>query len=107
MRLTDLEPRWLTHNLFIFRCPHCRKKWLTCKNAFVSFRDQHNLFKKDFGDSWLAQVVGCNDTMIWTFSSQDFATITVTPSLDASGSGHWHGNIINGEISGGRLADAR
>jgi hypothetical protein len=34
----------------------------------------------------------------WTFSGKDFATITITPSIDASASGHWHGCITNGEI---------
>ncbi len=27
-----------------------------------------------------------------------FETMTITPSIDASASGHWHGFITNGEI---------
>jgi hypothetical protein len=42
--------------------------------------------------------VPCRDDMAWVISSQDFATMSVTPSLDASASGHWHGFITNGEI---------
>jgi len=36
--------------------------------------------------------------MAWNFVSRsDFGAISVTPSLDASASGHWHGMITNGE----------
>ena len=28
----------------------------------------------------------------------NFATMTITPSIDASASGNWHGFIVNGEI---------
>jgi hypothetical protein len=31
----------------------------------------------------------------------DFASLTVTPSLDGSAGGLWHGFITNGEIVGG------
>ena len=38
---------------------------------------------------------------IWTLiGSDDFSTMTLTPSLDA-GPRHWHGFITNGEIVGG------
>ncbi len=37
----------------------------------------------------------------WTAASNDFDVMTVAPSIDASASGHWHGNITNGQIQGG------
>lgn len=37
---------------------------------------------------------------IWDLLGQDdFETLTLTPSIDASASGHWHGFITNGEAS--------
>jgi hypothetical protein len=43
-------------------------------------------------------IVPCKPNMVWNFvSKQDFGSISVTPSLDASSSGHWHGMITNGE----------
>jgi hypothetical protein len=98
VKLLDLEPRWIHPNVFIFKCPHCQKDLLTCKNAVMPFQQQHDLFRATFGDDWPALIVGCNDEMAWTFSGNDFETLTVTPSLDASASGHWHGFITNGEI---------
>lgn len=104
MRLSELEPRWLTPNLFIFDCPHCvgiitdKKARLTCKNVVMPFNEQYYLFEKLYGEGWNHLIVGCKDDMAWGFSTTDFETITVTPSLDASASGHWHGNIQNGNI---------
>ncbi len=34
----------------------------------------------------------------WMFQGNDFSTLTVHPSIDASASGNWHGFIVNGEI---------
>jgi len=111
MRLVDLEPRWLTSNVFIFRCPHCvarggdgkyDQNWLSCKNGAMSTRDQILLFEqhKDLIDGKGAFiVVPCKADHSWSISGVDFASMSVTPSLDASASGHWHGFITNGEIT--------
>ena len=98
MRLTELEPRWIHPNLFIFKCPHCQKDLLTCKNVVMSSRDQHDLFEKTFGEDWNMLIVPCKESMAWTFSGDNFETLSVTPSIDASASGHWHGTITNGEM---------
>lgn len=97
MRLTDLSPRWLNANVFVFKCPHCQKALLSCKNVILSSRELYDLFEATIGDYWNLMVVPCREGFAWTFSGTDFATLTVTPSIDASGSGHWHGNITNGE----------
>jgi hypothetical protein len=34
----------------------------------------------------------------WQRTGETFETLSVTPSVDASNSGHWHGYITNGEI---------
>lgn len=43
-------------------------------------------------------VVDCRADYAWNMIGEDFATMSVTPSIDASASGHWHGFITNGEI---------
>ena len=49
----------------------------------------------DLGLDW----VPAKATFGWALSNLDnFDTMTVTPSIDASGSGNWHGFITNGEI---------
>ncbi len=109
MRLIDLQPRWIYKNkIFTFLCPHCRVTWLTCKRVPMSHNQQWDIFaaafNADTGDK--AWPVGCVEETAWKFSSFDFATITVTPSLDASKSGHWHGHIQNGQIVGGEQCPA-
>ena len=106
MRLTELEPRWIHRNLVVFLCPHCRKDFLACKNIEMSEREQWAIFEKEFGPDWNTMVVPCKPDFSWDISGtiprdRDAAFIqdlTVTPSIDASASGHWHGFITNGEI---------
>ena len=104
MRIVDLEPRWLSETVFVFRCPCClgteRALWLSCKSASMEGGAQRDLFR----DAGLepsgkgAVVVGTVDDCAWSVSSKDFATMSVTPSIDASRAGHWHGFITAGEI---------
>lgn len=104
MKLVDLEPRWLSPDLFIFRCPHCKAAgnpdgkgvWLSCKRVPLKTSEQCDLFDAAVGD---AVVVPCRQESSWAVSGQDFATMSVTPSLDASASGHWHGHITKGKIA--------
>lgn len=125
MRLLDLNPRWLDlndqHIGFMFRCPHCfptRDQWLTC--FFINTGDiptivsndedingergERLLFEQAFREMGYAdprkecwEVVSCNIGCAWQRTSDDFATMSVTPSLDASAAGHWHGFITNGQ----------
>lgn len=100
MRLTELEPQWLSENLFVFRCPHCREIWISCKNIAMIYSKQTELFRKadlDPHGPYYA-VVPMREETAWNISSKDFQTMSVTPSIDASASGHWHGHITNGEI---------
>jgi hypothetical protein len=109
MKLIDLEPRWIHPNLFVFRCPHCRTMFLACKNIEMKHKEQRELFEKEFGDDWNHLVIWDEWDKCWSISGTvprdpkaAFVTdLTVTPSIDASKSGHWHGNITNGEIVGG------
>lgn len=101
MKLTELEPQWVHPEMFAFRCPHCRLTILTCKSRAMGNKEQRELLDAHFGEDRSHDVVGCKDEMGWTMSGTDFSTITVTPSIDAGASGHWHGHITNGEIVGG------
>lgn len=38
------------------------------------------------------------DTKLWQRTGDTFETLSLTPSIDASAHGHWHGFITNGEI---------
>jgi hypothetical protein len=99
MRLTDLQPRWLSEDVFSFKCPCCQDVTLLCKKKPLSFRDQVHLVNAMPEDDWDWPIdfIPMKDSACWTMTG-DFASMTVTPSIDASSSGHWHGSIRNGEI---------
>lgn len=107
MKLTELEPRWIHPNLFVFRCPHCRSVFLACKNVHMKMGEQFDLYEKEFGTPWSDMVVPADSDFSWAISgsipadpkSAFAGDLTVTPSIDASASGHWHGHITNGEIT--------
>jgi len=106
MKLTELSPRWIHPNLFVFYCPHCRKILLTCKNRAMSEQEQHDIYEKEFGEDWNTLVNPSRPETAWTITGTMPADpqaafmmdCTVTPSIDASPSGHWHGRIFNGDI---------
>lgn len=108
MKLVDLEPRWLTPDVFSFKCPHCRLVTLLCKKIPLSFKAQVRLVNPAPEDEydWPVDFVPMNADYAWKFSGHDFATLTVTPSIDASAAGHWHGHIAGGEIVGGEQRKA-
>jgi hypothetical protein len=103
MKLTDLDPKWLCvngHRIgFTFVSP-TNPKWRQSCFAVsgISIDEQLDLF----GDY---NTQGCNSECAWTIeggiNNADFDSITVTPSLDGSAGGLWHGLITNGEIVGG------
>jgi hypothetical protein len=99
VRLIDLEPRetidadivvggQLVHDGnrhgmgLSFLCPHCRQVRL-------------GVFYKNPIDGR----VPSDDGLLWTRSGDTFDTLTLSPSIDASKHGHWHGVITNGEVT--------
>jgi len=97
MKLIDLEPRWLTPDVFIFRSPSGAGDWLTCKRAPLPH--QHRFFYEKCPELKGQAIVGTVADFCWNFEAGgSFDTLTVTPSIDASASGNWHGLITNGEI---------
>ena len=105
MKLIDLQPRWLTPDVFIFRNPTGGNDWLTCKRVIMSMKDQHELIYGVHMDprtktEWVGKcVITTTPECAWAFAGSDFETLTVIPSIDASSSGNWHGFIMNGNIT--------
>lgn len=97
MRLTELEPHWVGlapgHAIGVtFLCPHCRNVRLGV------------LFDVPIGGEILDNFIGLRlaashiDDKHWHREGETFETLTLTPSVDTSQHGHWHGFITNGEI---------
>ena len=96
MKLTDLEPRWWAFEEngprvgLTFDCPCCRNIRL----AICFHHRGHEVIEDKY--------ILCHPAHpdhIWNLeNAEDFATLTVTPSIDASKVGHWHGFVTNGEI---------
>ena len=114
MRLIDLEPRWVglngsmwnlpgtLHLGISFLCPHCLEQRLAV--MFKPFIDPENLADKV---PWAIpgypnpNTGNVEEVTWWNRVGDTFETISFTPSIDASSSGHWHGYITNGNIDGG------
>ena len=98
MKLTDLEPEWLSPDVFIFRSPTGRGDLLTCKRVAMPQREQYALIYDKNPQYKGRPVVLTVPDFAWKFEGNDFTTMTVTPSIDASASGNWHGFITDGEV---------
>jgi hypothetical protein len=99
VKLTDLAPRWAVDTDIViggvrrhydnrngmaisFDCPHCRTERLAV---------------------WFANPIDGGPptddaTQLWQRAGDTFDTLTLSPSIDASKHGHWHGFIQGGEI---------
>lgn len=114
MRLIELDPKWLVVDGrrfgLVFRCPHCRKCYLSCffvpmpHIAGDDYLDsQCALFATVLSEAEVYETVPCKRNYVWTASpvvaEATFDNLSITPSLDASASGHWHGFVTNGGIA--------
>lgn len=94
MTLTELNPRWYVLHEggprvgFTFDCPHCRALRLS-----VGVHDEaHRIIREQEPD---AHPPG----FVWQITGgTDFHDISITPSVDASKWGCWHGFITAGLI---------
>lgn len=101
MRLIDLDPKWLTLKgervAFSFRCPTDPRWRQLCKAVVASTREQWDWLGEDRKITQTAK-----PSFPWTIEggieNATFETMTVTPSIDGSAGGLWHGFITNGEI---------
>lgn len=105
MMLVELEPRWIQPGNWAkespafyiglsFLCPCCKKKRIAVKfhPPIDTAAMSGVLFK------WTKESMSSDGSLVWNRSGNKFETITLNPSLDFSHGGHWHGNIINGEM---------
>jgi len=124
LRLTDLNPQWLEKDGqrvgVLFMCPCCQQAWLTCfwvklptwgeEGHSGEWTGQMGCVRRAFKKAKLyrtkrrpngwreSNTVPCDETCQWKWNGKDFDAMTITPSLDASKSGHWHGFITAGAI---------
>lgn len=105
MRLTELAPSWIGYSDtgvilgLSFKCPHCLTQRLAV--AFANPIDPkgwaENL-RERYGPCNIEPMRTLNDGATWQRAGDTFDTLSLVPSVDCSKTGHWHGNIINGEI---------
>lgn len=106
MRLTELSPRWWGEpgragQFLIFLCPHCRKVRLGIAianpidggPAHPNTVDDmlHHIHELELYE------VGSRHGVAWTRTGETFEELSLSPSVNAEPSGHWHGFITNGE----------
>ncbi len=121
MRLTELGPRWFDvpgigtdKDGVTFLCP--------CARCLSAPRDEHMARGGPYRlAAQFANPVGADPKplmsqkekmyhvhdlrtfdvppgYLWKRTGETFETLTLSPSVDASASGHWHGHITNGEV---------
>lgn len=110
MKLTELEARWVADfgapddakQGISFLCPHCRARRLAvfftptiCGRPSIDIAAFHKARPEN--EHLADEHVG---SVMWTRAAGDsFDTLTLTPSIDASKFGCWHGSIANGEVT--------
>lgn len=107
MRLADLAPHWMVLREggdvvgITFRCPHCppgergATTYLGVKFAQVIDRDDLDIDEK----GWPDYMVQHPSEHFWQRTGDSFDNLTLSPSVDASKVGHWHGFIRAGEVA--------
>lgn len=107
MRLAELKPRWIAGEGdagrlgFTFLCPHCRETRLFCALIGLPTRAQFKALASHHPES-RGDIVPAKQMFAWNLAKgSTFDDMSITPSVDASASGHWHGYITDGQIVGG------
>lgn len=95
MKLSDLDPRWYSvtgdarHGM-TFECPHCLGTG--ARLAIALHVDGTN-----FDPDPTSRQQFAADERVWQIvAGTGFDDISLSPSVDASASGHWHGFITGG-----------
>jgi hypothetical protein len=93
-RLIELNPRWYiaadSPDILgiTFDCPCC--KVIRLGVPFVEVIDR---------DGLPDDVHWGRPGVKWNRSGETFETLSLSPSIDASAFGHWHGHISSGEVT--------
>lgn len=113
MKLLELNPRWFAEEGrhgqgLTFECPHCvgKPNGVRIGAAFVPTLDGGPVIGLDPQHLWPAlwpppdgpSVTTVPPGIHWQRSGDTFENLTLSPSIDASASGHWHGFVSNGEV---------
>lgn len=95
-RLVDHFAEWIVRDGrrvgVKFACPHCPKVE-GAPTLAVLFANPI-----EGGAAWPSdpQCVGNNEGRRWTRNGDDIETLSLTPSVDCSGCGHWHNFVTHG-----------
>lgn len=103
MKLTELDPRWWAlHSVatgsdtiklgLTFECP------CGCKGTERETRLGVPIDPPIDPQRLLQNTTWIGYPTMWKRGGESFDALTLTPSIDASQHGHWHGHITNGEI---------
>lgn len=95
MKLTDFSPEWIHQRGkrvvgVRFQCPCCRNTQIC-----ILFLNPPDGGPQQPNDD---QFVGNNWGNRWARSGLTFDDLSLSPSVDASSTGHWHGHLIDGEL---------
>ena len=121
MKLTELAPRWCADfdapadakQGISFLCPHCKVRRLAiwfdvpiCGSQPVKASDFTNRCAMgndpDYSHPERDSHIGINRNHPlgnWHRTGETFETLSLSPSVDASAFGCWHGFITNGEVN--------
>jgi hypothetical protein len=105
VKLVDLDPRWLAKDGqrvgIVFRSPTNSDWYQSCLFEKTAMRAQWALFDAAFPERehGAELVQACERECAWTATGDTFDTLTITPSIDGSRGGLWHGFITNGAIA--------
>lgn len=102
MRLTELSPRWVRDGEgrhgqgMSFECPHCRAEYLGVwfanpVDGGAPIEEEKRKYVDRQGKPRIRP--------LWHRQGENFETLSLSPSIDASEVGHWHGFITNGEVT--------
>lgn len=111
MKMTDLEPRWWSDTGgkeikgISFLCPHCKAVRLSVR---VDHTAAHTIPVKELISNSVPPTFVVHNVQVWQISGDSpsfdgyahggFEHVSLSPSVDASKHGHWHGFVTNGEV---------
>jgi uncharacterized protein DUF6527 len=82
-----------------FRCPHC-PPGERGETTYLGIWFSDPVERADHPHvDWPTYMLQHPEHKYWRCDGAEFATMTVTPSIDASRVGHWHGFITNGQVT--------
>ncbi len=101
MKLTELAPHWMATQDgrdgmgVSFVCPHCGTQRLAVwfanpVDGGAPAPDDHPHFDDHHHPT---------PALRWRREGETFETLSLTPSVDASAAGHWHGFITAGNVA--------